>query len=383
MSQIHDINGQTLYKIASLFDLPDFVKQASRDRLIPQQEDFLPNSYADTDREDYPCHTAEATLMSTAYFLLEKSGMSKARTNIIESGLQKAAQIHGVVNHYNNIIKQAENFQKYDNNEMDYALVIETEDGQKQKLYPVRNKKEASTALNYLLKNSHELDYKARNAIAVKLLDSKDRFELPIDESVETILNKHAGEGYSYTNKVANSIFERAKTIFRINKSATEPVEALIKLAKSCLENEELHNDKKTLVKLASFVDEVDQIYGLHKHGFDLIENELFCLSDKIIDKTVSEHVQTPDGYLYKRADLRKIPTNELAQILNKEIDITADKENLINAMSSCQRHQYEKLNKTAAHYNVKPVKKLNNKNYSFFRDHLLELSDMHDNLKN
>jgi hypothetical protein len=90
LDPINDKNKSGLFKVAEAFELPDFVKTANMDATL-HPVNIAKTAFADFPSSlRYPCHTAAATWMSTAYFQLKKASFNTAEQKRIKDNLQKA-----------------------------------------------------------------------------------------------------------------------------------------------------------------------------------------------------------------------------------------------------------------------------------------------------
>ena len=67
LDHTHDVSGRETHRLTSLYPLPDFVKNASQERLTTN-ETIPRHMYADAANKLYPCHTGPATYMSALFF---------------------------------------------------------------------------------------------------------------------------------------------------------------------------------------------------------------------------------------------------------------------------------------------------------------------------
>jgi len=93
IDQIQDVNNEALYGLATVVELPAFVKEA---RHISREEatELESTAFADPVGRMYPIHTKADTWLSAAY--LRKYGHESARSILIEQKLQDACTMWGI-----------------------------------------------------------------------------------------------------------------------------------------------------------------------------------------------------------------------------------------------------------------------------------------------
>ncbi len=91
LDQRLDLNGQDIYRIVTFYGCPDFVKQASSTQVCGEP-DMPIHQFAEPTRRLYPCHTAAATWLSTAFFSEKRAEFSPGMAEQIQSRLRNAAQ---------------------------------------------------------------------------------------------------------------------------------------------------------------------------------------------------------------------------------------------------------------------------------------------------
>src|SRR5690349_5826895 len=136
-----DMNHQQLYALEHLCGLPDFVKHAElEDR--PALSGLGSDSFADSRRRRYPCHTKAATWLANAYFQQSRSSYSKKEAEWVQERISKFAGYWGIrnlVDLFNQKWHKVASFNGHTDLPDDkYALVADFE-GQKVRRFPMPN----------------------------------------------------------------------------------------------------------------------------------------------------------------------------------------------------------------------------------------------------
>src|SRR5690606_20995819 len=208
--QSRDISGQDTHKILAIHQAPEYVKKASIAARCGH--DNMPRTgYADPVRKLYPCHTAPATWLSAAFYYTKAAETGETNPDV-EHTLQKVAKSFGIladIDVLQQAVKTATTHAEGDLPDEAFALILEYEDGRRERKYPMRNALEVKTAAEYLHKYRAEFTYQDRHHIANKILEKAADYAAPITEYVAE-LDRMAGRGICASEDAAALLRERA-----------------------------------------------------------------------------------------------------------------------------------------------------------------------------
>lgn len=331
LDQTADTSHAELFRISKLYSPPDFVKQASPESLLtrstddPAQEtnpELSTHVFADTRNRQFPCHTKAATWLSYAWFLENRGEMPEKMAKHIEQRLDNYAsywtispQIDALKSRHAELYKDAESRLP----DSSFALVVETENGLKQRDYPLRNPLEVKTAASWFLQNRDAWPYSWRQKIANKILEKAGQFGVALD-AMHGQLEQCAGHGFC-TPKEAAALL-RGRTF--VETKAEPPVkEAMRKLADEIENAPALCVESTQLQKVAEVVDQFDRKHNLVRNygpEFSRPEEVLFNMTYKEASATVASCFGTATGYLYSKEDLRRIDPEDLHLLFGDKI---------------------------------------------------------------
>ena len=321
--QSHDLNGQELHRIMSVYDLPAFVKQASQQDICGG-EDLTPQLFADTTRRRYPVHTGPATVISSIFFNEKKAALNPHLAQLIEDKLQKAAEYFKVTGYTRRLAEKTASVAVDDTALLPdsvFAIVFAGDDGVKERHYPMRNVQEVKKAAAWLQDRRDELPFADRRKVADKVLEKAANFGAGLPEH-RYMLEKTAGLGACTSDAAAKLIRTRVYVQGHTHKPNEMQIE-LEKLACMCEANPQATQHYSSLTKIAEVVDQFDREHGLTHRYDDIIERPedvLFAVTQKAaaeVDDSIIGNSLT--GHYYKCADLQNLPVSALADNLGAD----------------------------------------------------------------
>lgn len=372
IDQSSDFGCQLLYKIAKKYNLPEFVKHANADKIIPDEEIpvFL---YADPQNKLFPCHTKEATVVSAALFFDQKhrSKDNKQSHNFIKDRLYNFGKIYHVSHILSELEKKAKNINTIDNkiltNDKHYCLIKKDQNGNTRKFFPVRNEKEAKTAVDYFVKYKFDMSFNDRHKMASNLLTKIKKYKINLKDEDRNELEKSAGKGIASPFDAAELIMSRIELLKSNKINCNGAIKDLIKMAESLSKSNEPYIEYDTSVKIAEMVDKLDEKYNLKKMYGRLIqppEDKLFYLTINSVKKAAEEVIELTNGSAYRKEDLMKIPQNELESVFGEEfIDsvtngVSIDEEKFCDVMETLPKPDADKLDELAAKNGIERLTK-------------------------
>jgi len=323
LDQRLDLNGQDIHRIVTLYGCPAFVKQAARADTCGT-DDMPPHQFADPTRKLYPCHTAAATWLSTAFFHEKKAEFTPTQAARIEERLQHAATYFKIDQLTAGLLDKIAAATTVDETTLPdsaFAIVFDNADGERERHYPMRNALEVKAAADWLAVNRDELPFDDRRSIADRILEKAASFGANISEH-RYDLEKMSGVGICAAADAAKLVRRRVACIPH-TKLPTLEREEMLKVAEIVERDPERMYHHSPLVKLAGIIDTFDRQHGLHRHyGADLPrpEDVLFAVTSKVAADVSNELVGSPlTGNYFKRAELSRVPLQDLSDALGPD----------------------------------------------------------------
>lgn len=351
--------------------MPDFVKSASSEKLYGSDLGLSAKLYADPFNKLYPCHTKAATWLSSLFFLNNKqeNKYNSKEASIIEQKIDKFAK-------YFNVSKEVDqlkiDFKKASSTNLDklsdemFALVF-TQDNKKERYYPLRNGNEIKQAAAYIDQYKDVIPLVERQKMAQKILDRAESVGVSFDDDVSEFLDKQAGYGVCAASDakdlIQNRIYELKKS-----KAPKELITELEKAASHCIEDADTVRQQNNLSSLAQIIDNLDRSYGFNKKYSAALprpEDVLFGVTVKAASTVLSDYCTLTNGKIYKVADFRKIPLNEIRDLMGDEFadevsvgGLTTSPEKLAEVASTLPRTDVAVLDRILNSVGIKPVAK-------------------------
>ena len=347
LDQRSDTNGQFLHRVlgavgadgSRLFPEPEFVKSASKEKLIGEAN-LAPGVYGNPVQRQFPCHTPGATWLSAVCF-------------------------HGISGHVQQVKQASEVYLRGVSKDLidnDYALVTSRTDGVKERNLPIRNAEEVKAASAYLQQYHDSFVYDDRLAIADKVLRKAAEFGVAL-ENRET-LEKQAGWGVCSAKTAAAFIFSRAKALKALGREVGYQA-GLAKLALDCLKDPDGTCLPSKLTKIASFIDRVDRDLRLDRLTLPKPEECLFSITIKAAQAIEKENVSLTSGNIYSKAALASLPLSEIRSTMGSSfVDAVTDNgfhlntEKLAVVARTLPRGDAELFDKLMAANRISPVYK-------------------------
>lgn len=322
LDQSLDLNGQELHRIISLYGAPDYVKEASSDRLCGE-EGLPPHLYADPVRKLYACHTAPAVWASTAFFNEKRASLPADQAARIQQRLGETARYFHIEGDIGELKAKVARALSTDTGSLPddlFAIVERFEDGRTERRYPMRNSHEVQKAAEYLEQYRDQLRYADRRRVADKIMQKAAEYGTNLQQWQGT-LEKLAGLGACTGQEAAELVRSRARVLRNSDAKLRDELE---KLAAMIEEKGELFKHYAPLDKLAGIVDQFDHERGLnqgYRQGIlDRPEDILFGITEKVAMDLSQELVENPrTGLIYKRADLASMNLQTIGAAMGDE----------------------------------------------------------------
>lgn len=322
LDHTRDISGRETHRLLSLYAAPDFVKNASHERLHGDPEKMARHLYADPYKKLYPCHSSAATWMSALWFAEKRAEFDAKTASMIEERIMSAANYFGIAGAVNDTTEKVAAAGVASLNALqdeDFAIVWRADSGMVERHWPLRNATEVKFAAEHFYKHRDEFIFTDRYKIANKILDKAVAYNADVSDA-EGCLDTAAGRGICAVKVAADLLRERAQLVKRTH---AELGDELVKLAELVEESPLESAREEFRLKLAAVVDQCDRdtkLYRMYDDGGLLRpEDVLFAVTEKVARDFMSGHVETTTGNVYDLADLEKLAVDDIRAALGDD----------------------------------------------------------------
>jgi hypothetical protein len=320
-----DRNQQQLYVLDKLVGLPEFVKQSQMDSELVAK---LPGgAFADPVHRKFPCHTKAATWLANAYFQQCLPSYKAEEARQVQARLEKWAeywQASGDLRDFNAKWAAVNSPKAASLTDADFALVA-TADGVKYRRMPMPTPLAVKAAGDYLYTNRFNYTYPMRKEAAQHILRKAAEFttagqEAPDwDTHVSDYLMKAAGAGTTHPQWAANKVGLRLLMLGQLRSDD----ELRVKVAEAVTALADMEQPDAALFdKMATAIDALDRVTGLHKHyadGVDLPEEIFFEVLEKDAESAITQFVRLTTGSVYSLDQLLTMPLDKIASVLGPD----------------------------------------------------------------
>jgi hypothetical protein len=368
LDQSGDTNFSELNRYARLYPFPDFAKQAGLADLVGPTEKKA-RLYADIRMPyQFPIHNKAATFVSTVYFLEKSAEVSPKVRDHIAARLSKAAEYWGI----GNAVKVLESKHAGLNKEADhpdssYAIVWATDDGRKERRYPMRNGLEVKAAAawyrDYMPEIRKEYEFTDRQTIANKILQKAAEFGADIKD-YRTELEQHAGRGLCSPTKAAEFIRDRVRAAYKCQPKMRD---SMHKLADMVANRPKAFLDPGTMRDLANTVDQFDRTHGLLNKYSEAIPAPEAFLFEATYTKTAEfckESCTLNTGSVYSKEDFTKLSTSDIRDLFGDDIadavitGLSVDPEKMAEVAATFPRPDAQMFDELMSSKGIEPVAK-------------------------
>ena len=318
IDQTADRNYAELHRFAKLYSFPEFVKNSSTEQL--QAADLPVSVYADTRGPyQFPCHTKTATYLSHVWFLEKKAEFAPKIAAFIEGRLEKFAAHWGIQHEISQLkVKNASlNGDDYgDLPDTSFALVWASDDGQKERRYPLRNALEVKAAASWFNEYRDEFSFNDRQTIAQKIASRANHFGAAIGE-YHDMLQKQAGRGFCTPEKAANFIRERVK---QAKVGDLGVAQQMLKLADKVQHTDSVVFNTEVVRGVAETVDQFDRLAGIkYSDKMPRLEDVLFGDTYEACIKMAKEMCSTTTGSVYDTEQFEKLSLTDVRDMFGDD----------------------------------------------------------------
>jgi len=362
LDHTQDLSGKETHRLTSLYSPPEFVKEASHDRLHGNPETLPAHAYGDATERVYPVHSAPATWMSALFFFDKKADLNPTRAAAVEERILKAARYFNILPQVEELKTKVAHDAKHDMNRLadsDFALVWVDDDGNKERNYPIRNANEVKMASEWFSRYRDEFSFADRQRIATKIVEKAAQHTVPLDHA--EMLNKTAGYGYCSALDIKVMLEKRGNLVARSHPDYAAEIRALAGL---CDGRKRDVRDHDFRCKLASTIDQFDRQTGLvrmyDEGGLERPEEILFQVTEKMASDFIEEHLSMTSGTIYEKQALEAMDVEHVRKWMGDDFadevstgGLMTDVEKMATIAATLPRNDAEMFDRMAAEAGV------------------------------
>lgn len=364
LDQTGDVSRTDLNRFSRLYEFPDFVKNAkAQDTLSPPRE-LRSTAFADCRRREFPIHTKAATWMSYLYFLEKCSNLHPTTSGMIRERLNQAAAQWGVSSEVKHLQEKHAELQKGHLADSDYMLVWASEDGTKERLYPLRNSMEVKVASEWFMAHRDHWGYDDRRTMASRLLEKANAFGVAFPDETDTALEQQVGRGTYVPKQAADHIRNRVRAAPQQVPHAI--LDGMTKLAEAVESNPHLATCSESIQGMCRTVSQFDsditKLAGNYSALLPRPEN-IFCgAAFKVAEAALEDSVQLATGRVYHRDEMAKVALSDLRDVLGDDLagemasGLSVDPEKLADIAPTLPKPDAELLDRVMDDNNVRPM---------------------------
>lgn len=320
LDHTQDVSGVEIHRLTSLYQPPEFVKQASHDKLCGNTETQAAHLYGDPATRTWPLHSAPATWMSSLFFFSKQAELAPALAARVTPRILQAAEYFQILPQVQELqakIASDAKHQLHQLSDADFALVWQDDNG-KERHYPLRNPTEVKTAEAWFLQYRNEFRWDDRRTIAGKLHEKAAQYAVALEHP--DVIAKTAGYGFAPVQDIVGMLQARASMVQRSHAQLAGEMHKLASLIQQ--QGIELR-DSGTRDKLAGIVDRFDRetkLFQLYDAGgLARPEDIMFKVTEKAASDFVQQHVQLQSGAIYEKSALASLPLAHVTQWMGNE----------------------------------------------------------------
>jgi hypothetical protein len=301
----NDETGAELVRLASLYEFPDFVKNAELDD-IRSTAGLVPGAYADDIHLKFACASPAATWLSSLYFYEQKDSMPKAQQLHIEARLQKFAEHFGIANELRAAReKVAVRLTPEELPDSDYAYVWQDEEQGVQRFYPLTTPSQIKQAAEWLHSIRDKMIFEDRHAVAKRILEKAGQSSAGLSDEMIEFLDKQAGMGVPDIGEIRFALKQRM--VFAKDASLREEIRKLDDLLK---DTPQFLFQPADAIKLASVIEDIDESIGLrgrYSDGVKRAEDVIFGYTHRKVAADVASLCPLVTGAMYEKAQFGRL----------------------------------------------------------------------------
>jgi hypothetical protein len=319
LDHVQDTNGEELFRLSTVYPLPDFVKKADLDLTLRPQG--LPVTvYGDPRSQIYPCHNAASTYLSALYFQEKKAEFAVKDQRQILNRIDGYADYFGIRASVDAMRDAWAGLHKTAESQLadsDFAYVWTNANQQKQRKFPITTAMEVKEAAEYIRKHQDAIPFTVRHQIATRVLEKVANYGVGLGTELSDYINRQAGRGVCDIDEVSQMVRNRSHLV----KSA-QVKQAFVKMAESIKESGKFELTPHNLIKLAETLDTLDRKHGLagkYCSSLPRPEDVIFKVTYEKAASDLSSVVTLTDGKLYEKQALSRLALKDVRDLFGDE----------------------------------------------------------------
>lgn len=356
-----------LHTLSEVYNMPDYVKQASMDDISEETLNSLPNNvFADSALRCYPCHTKAATWVSLGYFLQDYNNIPDGKREELLDRFEKSAKYFGMMDDYADLLARTIAQEKQAAAVPKSTAVTLTDQGGE-----LGSEAALYKAASWLIAQRNRLPLQKRAEMAAKILKQADAFRVNLPQ--RKTLEQTAGYGVNDPVEIISSIRTRSSLVKK-----SEYAHQLLQLADSLGRFISSPFDK-VWVKVAYAIDDFDKLAGLipsrEAGQLPLPEEVVFTYPITEVKEAAEETIQLTNGEIYPIHKLASVSRESYEDVLGPEVTDSMfdfsmfNKEAAAEILPTLPRIDANALSDMLERENVTPSAKLKTASYSLSQD--------------
>lgn len=319
LDQTGDTTRQEIHTFARLYDFPDYVKQASPTTVLEKDSTTPSTAFADVRNRQFKCATKAATWMSYLFFLEKSSALHPKIAGFTQERLDAFANQWGIAPDIAALQEKHASLHKDALSDSSYMIVWASDDGGKDRRYPLRNAMEVKVASDWFMEHRDHFPYQDRRTMATRLLEKANEYGVGLDEDTDDALERQVGRGTFDPKTAAERIRERVLA----TDAAPEIRDSMTKLAASVRSNPHLAQNPESVVSLCATIDQFDRLTKLASSYSDKIPRpeDIFCAATwKTAKAAVNDCCTLITGTIYHQDEFQKLALGDIRDAFGDSI---------------------------------------------------------------
>lgn len=362
VDHVADKNGSELFRLAQIYEFPDFVKKANME-LVMNPGQLAVTVYADPVRRQFPCHNAASAWLSAAYFYEKKAEFHPNDAARIEQRLDHYVDYWRIRPQVEALKTKNAEYTKSASDKLPdsaYAYVWVGENGHKDRRLPLRNAVEVKQAADYLFQYADRFDFKTRNTMAKKIMTKAAALGAGLGDKREW-LEKSAGLGVGDPKAIVAMIEDRAK----LAKDNPEFRRGILKLAEVVRTTPRAALAPEALADLCHTVEQIDRTLGVFNKYAATIPRPEDVIFSATFTKAAAELAETcalTSGNAYRKEQFSKLALDDVRSLFGDDFadqvkkGFEVDSEKMAELAHTLPRGDAELLDRMMADCGLHPV---------------------------
>lgn len=322
LDHVSDVSGEELFRLSTLYPLPDFVKKADMDTTLRPEARSLPVTvFGDPRTKHYPCHNAASTYLSALYFQEKRAEFNPKDQQQIERRIDGYVDYFGIRKHVDSMRSRWTEMHKTAESQRpdsDFAYVwVNSETGAKSRRFPLTTRMEVKAAADYIHTYRDMMPYTVRHMIAKRVLEKVANYGVNLGADLNEYMQKQAGRGVCDVGEVTRMIRNRASLV----RAATVK-QAFEKMAETIEDSGKFAMTPQNMIKLAETVDQLDRqngFVGKYCEALPRPEDVIFKVTYEKAASDLSHVVGLTDGKVYEKSAFSRLTLKDVNELFGDE----------------------------------------------------------------